>query len=184
MGEGKEREGAASPEDASNNNKIYSHIASRGTTIANAKAAKDDDDEEGRMVGILQLWVCVMGHMEAVAKLITERDIDFHKHLNGVTCPYFEDGTGFELRFTFDIKTNEYFTGGLLIKRYEVRNLLLDDEPILKDVTGCNIHWKEGRSLTYRGINKKQRSKSGGRAVQRCTVNKRERTNSFSHFFM
>ena len=87
MGEGKEREGAASLEDASNNNKIYIHIDSRGTTIANAKAAKDDNDEEGRMVRILQFWVCVMVHMEAVAKLITERDIDCLKHLNGVTCP-------------------------------------------------------------------------------------------------
>ena len=64
------------------------------------------------MVGILQLWVYVMGHMEAVAKLITERDIDFLENLTGVTCPCFEDGTGFELRFTFDIKTNEYFTDG------------------------------------------------------------------------
>ena len=50
-----------------------------------------------------------------------------------------------------------------MIKRYEVRNLLLDDEPILKNVTWCNIHWKEVRSLTYRDIKKKQRSKSGGR---------------------
>ena len=115
------------------------------------------------MVVILQFWVCVMGHMEAVAKIITERVIDFLEHLTGVTCPYFEDSTGFELRFTFDIKTNKYFTHGLLIKRYEVRNLLLDVEPILKNVTGCNIHWKGDRSLTYRDIKKKQISKSGGR---------------------
>ena len=113
------------------------------------------------MVGILQFWVCVMGHMEAVAKLITERDIECLKNLTGVTCPYFEDGTGFELRFTFDIKTNKYFTDELLIKIYEVRNLLLDDEPILKNVTGCNIHWKGGGSLTHRDIKKNQISKSG-----------------------
>ena len=87
-----------------------------------------------------------MRHMEAVAKLIMERDIDCCKHLTGVTCPDFEDSTGFELRFTFDINTNEYFRDELLIKRYEVHNLLLDDEPILKSVTGCNIHWKEGSS--------------------------------------
>ena len=34
-----------------------------------------------------------------------------------------------------------------MIKRYEVRNLLLDDELILKNVTGCNIHRKESRRL-------------------------------------
>ena len=101
--------------------------------------------------------------MEAVAELITERDIDCLEHLTNVTCPDFEDGTGFKLRFTFDIKTNEYFTDELLIKRYDVRNLLLDDEPILKNVTGCNIYWKEGRSLTYRDVMKKHRFKSSGR---------------------
>ena len=72
------------------------------------------------------------GHVEAVAELITERDIDCLKHFTDVTCRDFEGGNGFELRFTFDIKTNEYFTDALLIKRYQVPNLLLDDETILK----------------------------------------------------
>ena len=136
------------------------------------------------MVGITQFWVCAMGHMEAVAELITERDIDCLKHLTNVTFQDFEDGTGFELRFTFDIKTNEYFTDELLIKRYEVPNLLLDDEPILKNVTGCDIHWKEGRSLIYRDVMKKQRSKSGGKAIHMRTVNKREMNDSLFYFLM
>ena len=83
-----------------------------------------------------------MGHMEAVAESITERDIDCLEHLTDVNCQAFEGGTGYELRFNFDIKINEYFTNELLTKRYEVPNLLLEDEPILKNVTGCGIHWK------------------------------------------
>ena len=71
-----------------------------------------------------------------------------------------------------------------MIKRYEVHNLLLDDEPIFKNVTGCNINWKEGRSLTCGYIKKKQISKSGGRAGQIRIINKRERSNSLFHFFM
>ena len=121
--------------------------------------------------------------MEAIAELITERDIDCLEHITDVTCQDFEDSNGFELCFTFDIKTNEYFTDELLIKRYEVPNLLLGDETILKKVTGCYIHWKEGRILRYRDADKKQRSKSGRRAGHLHTVNKRERTDSFFHFF-
>ena len=170
--------------DASENDEIYGVIASIVTTTTNVKAAKDDDDEEGRMVGILHFWVCAMGHMEAVATLITERDIDCLEHLTHVTCRDFEYGTGFKLRFNFDIKTNKYFTDELLINRYEVRNLLLGDEPILKNITGCDIHWKEGKSLMYMDVKKKQRSKSGGREGQIRTDNKRERTDSFFHFFM
>ena len=47
------------------------------------------------MVVIPQLWVCAMGHMESVAGLITERDIDCIENLSEVTCRDFEDGTGF-----------------------------------------------------------------------------------------
>ena len=115
-------------------------------------------------MGIPQFWVCATGNMEAVAKLITERYIDCLEHLTDVTCRDFEDSTGFEILFTFYINTNKYFTDELLIKIYEVPNLLLDDEPILKNVTRCDIHWEEDRSLTYRDGNKKQRSKSGRRA--------------------
>ena len=59
------------------------------------------------MVGILQFWVCAMGRMEAAVELIMEGDIYCLKHLTDITCRDFEDGTGFELRFTFDINTNE-----------------------------------------------------------------------------
>ena len=60
-----------------------------------------------------------------------------------------------------------------MIKRYKVPNLLLGDEPILKNVTGYNIHWEEGTSLTHREVQKNQRSKSGRRVGYMCTVNKR-----------
>ena len=87
-GEGDEREGGAYLEDAFDDDEIYGSIASgQGTTTNNAKNnAKDNDAEEGLMVGIPQFWVCVMGHMEAVAKLITERDIDCIENLADVTC--------------------------------------------------------------------------------------------------
>ena len=71
-----------------------------------------------------------------------------------------------------------------MIKIYEVPNILLDDEPILKNVTGCNIHWEEGRRLTYRDVKKKQIPKSGRRSGQIRTFNKRERTDPFFLFFM
>ena len=54
-GEGEEMEGAIYLEDASYDDDIYSAIASgQGTTTTNAKYAKDDDDEEGRLVVITQ----------------------------------------------------------------------------------------------------------------------------------
>ena len=63
-----------------------------------------------------------------------------------------------------------------MIKRYEEPNLPLDNEPTLKNITGCNINWDEGRSLPYRDINKNKISKSNRRAGKICTVNNRDRT--------
>ena len=184
-GEEEEREGATSLKDTSNDDKIYGAISSgQGTTTTNAKSAKDNDDKDGCTGVIHQFWVCAMGHMEDVAELIMEMDIYCLEHLTDITCLYFEGGTGFELRFNFDIKTNKYFTYELLIMRYKVPNLLLDNEPILKNVMGCNIHWKEDRSLKYRDNKKNQKFNIGRREGQIHTVNKRERTNLLFHFFM
>ena len=87
-GEGEEREGATSLDDSSDDKNIYGAIASvQGTTTNNAKdGAKDDNDDEVRMVGIPQFWVCAMGHMEPVAESITESEIDCLEKLTNVTC--------------------------------------------------------------------------------------------------
>ena len=80
-------EGAASMDASPNNDKIYGAIAYGKVTNTNTKDdVKDNDEKEGRMVGIPQFWVCAMGHMEAVAESITWRDIDCLGHLTEVTC--------------------------------------------------------------------------------------------------
>ena len=94
-GEGEEREGDSSMEDASNYGEMYSVITSGQGTTTKSKDNTNDDDKEGRMVGIHQFWVCTMGHMESVSELITDRNIYCVNNLTNVTCRYFEDGTGF-----------------------------------------------------------------------------------------
>ncbi len=107
--------------------------------------------------------------------------MDCLDHLTDITCTDFPDGLGFELHFHFS--SNPFFTNNLLTKRYEVPNLLTEDEPILKEVTGSTIEWKAGQSLTYREVTKKQRKKGGPNAGQVRTITKKERTESFFHFF-
>ena len=107
--------------------------------------------------------------------------MDCLDHLTDITCTDFPDGLGFELHFHFS--SNPFFTNNLLTKRYEVPNLLTEDEPILKEVTGTTIQWKAGQSLTYREVTKKQRKKGGPNAGQIRTITKKERTESFFHFF-
>lgn len=152
----------------------------------NAEENKDvvqdaDVVEEEDVKGIPQFWACAMGHVDVIAELITEADVDCLDHLTDVTCNDFPDGLGFELQFHFS--SNPFFTNPILSKRYEVPNLLTEDEPILQKVTGTEIQWKTGQSLTYREITKKQRKKGGPNAGQVRSITKKERSESFFHFF-
>lgn len=112
---------------------------------------------------------------------INSEDVDCLEFLTDIQCNNFPDGSGFELAFHF--ATNPYFTNSVLTKRYEVPNLLTEDEPILKNVTGTTIQWKPNQSLTFKKVSKKQRKKGGRGAGQIRTISKNERQESFFHFF-
>jgi nucleosome assembly protein 1-like 1 len=138
------------------------------------------EGQEEKVKGIPQFWVCALGHMDVVAGLITEQDVDCLEHLQDITCVNDENGEGFTLNFHF--APNDYFENAILTKKYEVPNLLLGDEPILKNVEGCEINWKPGRSMTHREVSKTQRGK-GKNAGQLRSVKKKEKSESFFHFF-
>jgi nucleosome assembly protein 1-like 1 len=138
------------------------------------------DANEDRVKGIPQFWAAAMTHLDAVSELICEEDVDCLEHLTDIKCVDRDDGKGFTLSFHF--KPNDYFTNEVLTKSYEVPNLLLSDEPLLKGIEGCVIQWKSGRSLTHRTIQKKQRGK-GKQAGQVRVVAKKEDKESFFHWF-
>jgi len=149
--------------------------------VVEEEGEREKEDEEF-VKGIPQFWACAMGHFDVISELVTEDDVDCLEFMTDVTCDDFPDGTGFELKFHFSPE-NPYFTNTVLTKRYEVPNLLTEDEPILKNVTGTTINWKKNKSLTHKEVTKKQRKKGGRGAGQIRTVTKRERTDSFFHFF-
>ncbi|CAJ1940288.1 unnamed protein product [Cylindrotheca closterium] len=139
-------------------------------------AEKGDPDD----VGIPQFWLSAIGHMGPVAELLSEPDLECLEHLQDIQCVDHENGGGFTLSFHF--APNDYFENTILTKSYVVPNLLLADEPILKDVQGCEITWKEGKCLTFKEVIRQQRGK-GKNAGQVRAVKKQEKQESFFHFF-
>ena len=147
-----------------------------------APSSSSNEQQQQQVKGIPQFWACAMGHIDILAELITEQDVDCLEHLTDITCNDFTDGSGFELHFHFS--PNDFFTNEILTKRYEVPNLLTEDEPMLQSVTGTEIHWKTpDQCLTHKTITKKQRKKGGPNAGQVRTIQKTERAESFFHFF-
>jgi len=150
----------------------------QGNKKENACNNDDNNTSEEKVQGIPQFWVCAIAHNETLQAMLSEGDVECLESLQDVTCEDDEDGKAFTLTFTFD--TNDYFENTTLMKRYEVPNLLLDDEPTLKKVAGTEIQWKEDKSLTHTTVLKKQRGK-GQLAGQVRTVAKQESQESFFH---
>lgn len=149
-------------------------------SIAKETPAEVRSPEEENVTGIPQFWACAMTHMEAIGELITEEDVDCLEHLQDIQCEDDEDGKGFTLRFYFT--ENEYFTNKVLTKSYQVPNLFISDEPLIKNVEGTKIDWKSDRCLTHKKVTKKQRGK-GRHAGQVRTIVQQEEKESFFNWF-
>jgi nucleosome assembly protein 1-like 1 len=143
-------------------------------------AGPPDEAQEPPVKGIPHFWITAMSHHDEVGEWITEQDVDCLESLENITCVDSDDGKGFQLRFHF--APNDYFHNTVLTKSYDVPNLLLSDEPMLKGVRGTSIQWKPDKSLTYRMVKKKQRGK-GKHAGQLRTIEKKEELDSFFKWF-
>lgn len=157
-------------------------IAATAAAAAAGNSRPADEETEGgeRVKGVPQFWACAMTHMENIGELITAEDVDCLERLTNITCVDRDDGKGFTLAFYF--APNDYFTNSILTKTYDVPNLLISDEAMLKKVVGEAIHWKPGKSLMHKTVKKKQRGK-GKHAGQVRTVAKEEERESFFHWF-
>jgi nucleosome assembly protein 1-like 1 len=147
---------------------------------ANKETRKEQPIEEDRVKGIPQFWVSAMTNNETIAEIMSEDDFDCLESLIDIKCENYEDGKGFKLHFYF--AENEYFENTILSKSYDVPNLLVSDEPMLKSVKGTMIKWKPDRCLTYEMVKKKQRGK-GKNAGHVRTVEKKEELESFFKWF-
>lgn len=146
-----------------------------------AASAKDETDAaEEKDSGIPQFWACAIHQMPVTQGLVEESDLECLAGIKDIRCVGHENGEGFKLEFEFG--PNVFFENEVLTKTYDVPNLLLADEPILKNVEGCEIRWKEGKCLTEKKITKTQRG-TGKNAGQTRTVTKTVRQESFFHFF-
>ena len=133
--------------------------------------------------GVPQFWLNCMSNNEEISAMISEDDVDCLAYLKDISCADDEDGKAFTLKFEFD--ANPFFDNDVLTKRYEIPNLLSaggNSEPILKNVVGTEIQWKDGKSLTHKVSIKKQRGK-GKHSGQVRTVQKTEKVDSFFGWF-
>lgn len=151
-------------------------IASAGETEESGAGAEGEEMDRG----IPMFWACAIQQMPVTQGMVSEKDIKCLGYLEDIKCFNYENGEGFKLEFYF--AANDYFENSVLTKSYDVPNLLLADEPILKNVQGCEIEWKGNNSLTHVEVTKQQRG-TGKNAGQVRTVTKKVGCDSFFNFF-
>ena len=165
-------------------------IAAAAATAAASKDGSDESaadeattsEETEKDTGIPQFWACAIHQMPVTQGLVSETDLEcLGSYLEDIRCIGHENGEGFTLEFQF-VANNDFFENTVLTKSYNVPNLLLADEPILKNVSGCEIQWKPGKCLTHKEVTRQQRG-TGKNAGQIRAVTKTVRQDSFFHFF-
>lgn len=126
------------------------------TEDAGEKEKSAESNESVR--GIPEFWLSAMKNQISLAEMITDRDEGALKHLTDIRMEYL-DKPGFRLIFEFD--ENEYFTNKTITKTYYYQNESgYGGDFIYDHAEGDKINWKEGKDLTVRVEQKKQRNKS------------------------
>jgi nucleosome assembly protein 1-like 1 len=123
-----------------------------------ADAAETDDSAAKGIKGIPEFWLSAMKNHVSIAEMITDRDEAALKDLTDIQMEYLEK-PGFRLIFVF--AENEFFKNKTMSKTYyyQTENGYGGDF-IYDHAEGDKIEWKEGKDLTVRIEQKKQRNKS------------------------
>jgi len=154
---------------------------------------EDDEEEEGegaavketkateaaeKVSGIPEFWLSAMKNQISLAEMITDRDEEALKFLTDIRMEYL-DKPGFRLIFEF--ADNDFFTNKIITKTYFYQNESgYGGDFIYDHAEGNEIDWKDGKDLTVRIEQKKQRNKT---TKQTRIVKKTVPTESFFNFF-
>ena len=143
---------------------------------------KSEPAEEGKdeadVKGIPEFWLSTMKNHVSLAELITDQDAPALKHLSDIRLEYF-DKPGF--RLVFEFADNDFFKNKTITKTYIYREeVTYSGEYIYDHAEGDKIDWKEGKDLTKKIEQKKQRNKN---TKQTRIIKKTVPTESFFNFF-
>lgn len=110
-----------------------------------------------KVKGIPEFWLSAMKNQISLAEMITDRDEEALKALTDIRMEYLEK-PGFRLIFEFG--ENEFFTNKTITKTYFYQNESgYGGDFIYDHAEGDKIDWKDGKDLTVRVEQKKQRNK-------------------------
>jgi len=153
----------------------------RRDIILGETAVEGGDAPEGTPKGLSDFWFKAIANHPNISQEITAEDIPALRALQDITVSHNEEYTSFTLNFQF--ASNPYFTNTVLSKTYELTPNLIDENPVIGDISGADISWNAGMNLCAKETKKKVKAKSGKSKGQVKTITTLEYTPSFFHYF-
>jgi len=125
---------------------------------------------------ISDFWLTAIKHHALFKEVLNENDEKALKHLTRVEYKQSEDAQHpLDFTLNFHFAANDYFENELL-----TITLHAEEQRVAKKIDGTDIKWKEGKNLTRKTVQKKQKNKKTG---QTRTVSKEEDCDSFFKLF-
>lgn len=166
--------------------KLGEPLIHKSNDIIGGKAALSDEDMAGidgfvaegekdqikTDSAIPNYWFTALKNCDMFAQDIKEHDEAILKHITKIECKVHEEHN-YTIFFYFS--ENEFFTNNLLTKSFVMKEA---ENPTKSE--GTEIEWKEGKDITKKSVQKKQKNKKTG--VSR-TVTKNVDADSFFNFF-
>ncbi|CAD8086586.1 unnamed protein product [Paramecium sonneborni] len=119
-------------------------------------------------------WGTVLTNCDNLSHVFGEKDKDILKFLTSIILETSADTEVFTLRFTF--KDNEYFKNKELTKKF----IIEEGKDFPTSTVGTVIEWNEGKDVTVKIVEKKQKNKKTGASR---IIKKKETQQSFFNFF-
>ena len=156
--------------------RLKDQIGSDQSKIDESEAVKQDLSKVDEGPGIPGFWLRVLKNHHLVQDYVKKWDAPILRHLRDIRGRLAMEGFGMTLEFDFDEGASEYFEERTLSKTYH-----MVDEQVLERTECSPITWREGKNVTEKEVEKKQRNKRTGEVR---TVKRKEPQESFFQFFV
>jgi nucleosome assembly protein 1-like 1 len=120
-------------------------------------------------------WATAIKNNQMMMQYMREKDQETLKHLSNVVCSEANDPPTTTVELTF--RENEFFTNEKLTLKVQFKDESKDE---VVETFGTPIDWKDGKDITCKKINKKQKNKKTGETRQ---IVKTVPAESFYHCF-
>lgn len=146
----------------------------------------EESELKTKVKGLPGFWLGCLNSAYNIHDSIEDHDRHVLKYLTDIQLSYEQKEQTLTYRLEFLFAENPYFTNNVLSKSYYLKSNPDEKNPFSYEgfevfkSEGCEIMWKEGKDITTKTVNVKQKNKTNGQTREKKKVVEQD---SFFYFF-